>query len=113
VFLDNDNVLLPNHFENYLSEIEGTAYDFVYFDILVRGERWKTRLAYSQIDQGAVIVKTQMLRQIPPQSPLYWKDWEMIQHLLAKDCKHKKSGNAPTYHMMTNSKHREDPEGID
>jgi glycosyltransferase involved in cell wall biosynthesis len=113
VFLDNDNFLESNHFESYLGEIEGTDYDFVYFDMLVRGTRWETKLAYSRIDQGAVIVRTDVLKDIPAQSPLYWKDWEMVQHLLAKRCKHKKSKNFPTYHMMTNSANRVDPEGID
>jgi hypothetical protein len=31
MFFANDDVILPNHFENYLSEIENSDYDFVYF----------------------------------------------------------------------------------
>lgn len=112
-FLDNDNVLSSNHFENYLSEIEDTDLDFVYFDIMSLGKRFKTKLAYTRIDQGALIIRTEVLKGIPPQSKSYWKDWEMVQHLLASGAKYKKSNNKPTYHMMTNSSNRIDPEGID
>jgi glycosyltransferase involved in cell wall biosynthesis len=36
VFMANDDIILNNHLENYLSEIEGTDYDFVYFDSFTR-----------------------------------------------------------------------------
>jgi len=102
VFYANDDLILPNHFENYLSEIEGTEFDFVYFNSLVvpNNQIRNAQLQYGHIGHSELIVKTEFLRQMPKHSAEYGHDWNLIlnMELLGKS---KKSNNPPTYHVMS------------
>ena len=112
-FFANDDIILPNHFENYLSQIEGTDLDFVYFDSWVnpRNAIRNTQLQYGMIGHSELIVWTDFLRQMPTHNEHYGHDFELIQNM-AKNGKHQKAINCPpTYHVMSLSDKRE--EGID
>ena len=113
IFFANDDVILPNHFENYLSAIEGTDYDFVYFDSFVkpRNANRITQLQYGMIGHSELIVRTDFLKSMPPHNELYGHDFELIM-AMAQNGKHKKAeGHPPTYHVMSLSDNRE--QGID
>lgn len=98
VFLDNDDVILKNHFSSYLSEIENTDYDLVYFDSYIEPIKSKriSELRFGMIGHSEIIVKTELLKNYL-QTPEYGHDWAMIEHLRRKDIKVKKSLNEPTY----------------
>lgn len=112
VFFANDDVILPNHFESYLSAIEGTDLDFVYFNSLVlpNNQIRNAQLQYGHIGHSELIVRTEFLRQMPKHNEHYGHDWSLIEQM-AISGKHLKSENPPTYHVMSLSDNRE--QGID
>jgi len=113
VFFANDDIILPNHFENYLSQIEETDLDFVYFNSEVKpiNSLRVSRLEYGMIGHSELIVRTEFLRQMPTHNEHYGHDWALIQSMMLNG-KHKKAENCPaTYHVMSLSDNRE--QGID
>lgn len=114
IFIDNDDVIESNHFMNYLSHIEGTEYDMVYFNSYVQpynGLRY-TRLEEGRIGHSEIIVKGDMYRRIPNQDAEYGHDWRMIKSILDAGGKTKFAyGSYPTYRVMGVPNMRE--EGID
>jgi len=113
VFFANDDIILPNHFENYLSQIEGTDLDFVYFNSEVKptNSLRVSRLEYGMIGHSELIVRTEFLRQMPMHDEHYGHDFALIQNMMQSG-KHKKAENCPaTYYVMSLSDNRE--QGID
>lgn len=112
-FFANDDIILSNHFENYLSQIEGTDLDFVYFNSEVKptNSLRVSRLEYGMIGHSELIVRTEFLRQMPTHNEHYGHDWALIQSMM-QNGRHKKAENCPaTYHVMSLSDRRE--QGID
>ena len=113
VFFANDDIILPNHFENYLSQIEGTDLDFVYFNSEVKPNNSirNSRLEYGMIGHSELIVRTEFIRQMPMHDAEYGHDFALIQNMM-QNGKHKKAENCPaTYYVMSLSDNRE--KGID
>jgi hypothetical protein len=113
VFFANDDIILPNHFENYLSQIENTNLDFVYFNSEVKptNSLRVSQLQYGSIGHSELIVRTDFLRQMPTHNEHYGHDWALIQSMMLNG-KHKKAENCPaTYYVMSLSDRRE--QGID
>jgi glycosyltransferase involved in cell wall biosynthesis len=112
IFFANDDVILPNHFENYLSAIENTELDFVYFNSLVvpNNQIRNAQLQYGHIGHSELIVRTDFLKQMPNHNEHYGHDWSLIEQM-SMFGKHLKSENPPTYHVMSLSDNRE--QGID
>lgn len=113
IFYANDDIILPNHFENYLSQIEGTDLDFVYFNSEVKPTNSirVSRLEYGMIGHSELIVRTKFLQQMPTHNEHYGHDWALIQSMMLNG-KHKKAEHSPpTYHVMSLSDNRE--QGID
>ena len=102
-FFANDDILLPNHFENYLSQIEGTDYDFVYFDSFVapRNSIRVAQLQYGCIGHSELIVKTEFLQQMPKHNEHYGHDFELIKAMIQNGKSKKAFGCPPTYHVMS------------
>lgn len=97
----NDDVLLPNHFSNYLSAIEGDdAIGFAYFDSRLDfcNSIRESRLEYGGIGHSEIIVRTDLARMMPPHGPDYGHDWVFIQHLINSGTISRKAvGFPPTY----------------
>lgn len=113
VFFANDDIILPHHFENYLSQIENTDLDFVYFNSEVKptNSLRVSQLQYGMIGHSELIVRTEFLKQMPTHNEHYGHDWALIQSMMLNG-KHKKAENCPaTYHVMSLSDRRE--QGID
>jgi glycosyltransferase involved in cell wall biosynthesis len=111
MFMDNDDVILPNHFSNYYSEIVGTDYDMVYFNTFLApiepsGKIRESQLEFGMVGHQEVIIKSSLLSRYA-QSDKWGHDWEMIKHLLDNGAKVKKSQNNPTYHIMSVGELRE------
>jgi glycosyltransferase involved in cell wall biosynthesis len=100
VFMSNDDVILTNHLENYLSGIEGTDLNFAYYDTYIEPtERVRVaELKDGSIGHSELIVKTEFLRQMPPHDSDYGHDWRFIQNMFNATSKHKKiEGKPQTY----------------
>jgi len=112
-FFANDDIILQNHFENYLSAIENTYFDFVYFDSYVAPRRANrvAQLQYGMIGHSELIINSSFLREMPKHDCEYSHDWRLIE-AMAKFGTHAKAINhPPTYHVMSLSDNRE--QGID
>ena len=86
IFVANDDIILPNHFEHYLSEIEGTNLDLVYYNTFV-GPTNSVRnsiLKGGQIGHSECIFRTDFIRDIPHGDD-YGQDWRFIQYLIGKE----------------------------
>lgn len=84
IFAANDDLILPNHFEDYLHTIMGTTYDFMYFNSYV--EPYKairnSQLEASQVGHSELIVRTEYAKKMPPHTPDYGHDWVFIENLM-------------------------------
>lgn len=101
VFFANDDIILPNHLENYLSIVEGTEYEMGYTKTWL--DPWNTirdpKLAPCEIGHSEIIVRTDVAKSLPPHSPAYGHDWDFINGFIQRG-KCIKGHNPPTYHVM-------------
>jgi glycosyltransferase involved in cell wall biosynthesis len=104
VFMANDDLILNNHFEHYLKEIEGTDLDFVYFNSYTRfGGIRNSRLEFSQVGHSELIIRTEFLKKMPDHSKDYGHDWQLIENMINSGAKYKKAeSEETTYHVMGN-----------
>lgn len=103
LFMANDDVIEPNHFESRLKHIEGTEYDFVYFNSNVRpdgGYVRKAKLEISGIGHSELIIKTEFLKRMPPHQAIYGHDWHLIDAMMRTGAKYKYVDDEPTYTVM-------------
>lgn len=112
-YVDNDDVVLPNHLENYLSGIEGTDLDWVYYNTfneaigLVRDSKASPGL----IGHAELCIRTGFAATLEQEKPEYGHDWAMIQEMMSKTDKYKKIENPHTYIIKGTPAKRE--QGID
>ena len=98
VFLSNDDVIKSNHFENYL-KIENTDYDFAFFDTFVEPTK-KVRvpeLKEGCIGHSELIIKTDLLKTMPPHTNRYGHDWDLISNMIQARARYGKIESEPTY----------------
>lgn len=102
IFIDNDDCIEDNHFSNYLSGIEGTEFDMVYFDTFIYPTKTlrRPKLSYGNIGHAEIIVRTDIARKVPKQSSAYGHDWEFINSLISVGAKISKCETPPTYCIM-------------
>lgn len=108
-FVDNDDYVSANHLQHYLSEIENTDYDFVYYNTFdnSRGIIRNVEPAMGLIGHAELCIRTDFFATLPDQSAHYGHDWEMIQDMLNKG-KHKKAESPNyTYKIMGTPYNRE------
>lgn len=103
IFYANDDVILENHFENYLGAIENTNLDFAYFNSYVAPHHSvrNSELKYGHIGHSELIVKTSFLQSMPPHTGEYGHDWHLIDYMLRSTNKYKKAYGTPTYWVMS------------
>jgi len=102
VFMGSDDVILPNHLENYLSQIEGTDLDFVYFDSWVEpyNAPRNAQLKHGMIGHSELIVRTEFLKQMPPHDEFYGHDWRLIENMIKAGAKYKKGVGCPQTYIV-------------
>lgn len=111
MFMANDDVIEPNHFENYLGGIEGTDLDFAYFNSWIKphGGIRNAELRYGGIGHSEIIVRTDFIKAMPPHSDVYGHDWHLIDSMIQNSSKHMKHADRPpTYIVMGLGEHRAD-----
>lgn len=114
VFTANDDILAPDHLEHYLSEIDGTDYDFVYYQCRLPGNQGNRNpeLRYGGIGHSELIIRTEFLKGMPAHSAEYGHDWHLVDAMMKAGAKHKKAvSTKATYYIMGTPACRE--EGID
>lgn len=100
IFLGNDDLILPTHFENYLSEIEGTDLDFVWFPwVSNQGRPYRFRLKSWKIGHAGLIIRTDFLKRMPPHEKDYNHDWSLVANMIKAGAKYKKGNDRITYLM--------------
>lgn len=114
VFLDNDDVISPNHLEHYLSEIEDTDLDFVIFNTWDKqnNKLIEAKDAKGHINHGSMIIRSEFYKSVEAQKPERGHEWTLFLRMrdLTPKWKFAKSQEA-TYMLMSNSGKQE--EGID
>jgi glycosyltransferase involved in cell wall biosynthesis len=103
LFMANDDIIEPNHFESRLKHIEGSEYDFVYFNTKVRpdgGYIRKSKLEISGIGHSELIIRTDFLKRMPPHQAVYGHDWHLIDAMMRMGAKYKYVDDEPTYTVM-------------
>jgi hypothetical protein len=108
MFMDNDDVIEPDHISNYYNAISKTENDLMYFNswldpIEVRGTRGKirdTKMEEGMIGHAEIIVKSSLLKSLKPETPEYNHDWKYIKQMLDEGAIYEKSNNKPTYKIM-------------
>lgn len=113
LFMANDDMISPVHMAVYLDGIEDTPYDFMYYDYLAFGKRMVTKIKYGHIGHSALIIRTDILKQMPPHGPEYGHDFDLIKNMIRAGARYRKGEITPTYYVMSGNGHRLDPEGID
>jgi glycosyltransferase involved in cell wall biosynthesis len=102
VFYANDDIILPNHFSHYLSEIENTEYDLVYYNselTPLKSDR-ETIMQISSIGHCDIIIKSDLAKRLKPHTEKYTHDWDFI-HEAAVTGKYKKAkSKLSTYKVM-------------
>lgn len=109
-FLDNDDVLKPNHFANYYGFMqENPDIDMGYFN--ARTEPWKkdrhSTLSRGGIGNAELIFKTDVLRKEYRLDAEYEHDWRLVDRVMKGGYKIKKSKATPTYIIMSIPNYRE------
>ena len=102
IFYANDDIILPNHFSHYLSEIENTEYDLVYYNSNLapfNGDR-DTILQISCIGHCDIIIKTELAKTIKSHTEQYTHDWDFIYELAIKGKSKKADSKLATYRVM-------------
>jgi len=109
IFYANDDIILPNHFENYLSAIEGTDYDFVYFNSNIMEKYTRnSSLNHGQIGHSELIIRTDFLQKMPKHTERYGHDWDLIQNMINVGAKYRKADEKPpTYIVKSLANNRE------
>jgi glycosyltransferase involved in cell wall biosynthesis len=95
LFLDNDDVIKPNHFSNYYNSIAGTDNDFVYLNTWIEplGIQRNAELKFGLIGHHEIIIKTDFLKTMPPQLSHYGHDWTLIENMMKNTNKYQKINN--------------------
>jgi glycosyltransferase involved in cell wall biosynthesis len=106
IFAGNDDILLPNHFEHYLSEIENTDLDLVYYNTYVGPTKSirNAQLKAGSIGHSELIIRTDFMRDIQ-HDPKYSHDWRFIEQLINKQPKHKKAQSTYCTYVVTHIHH--------
>lgn len=103
IFYANDDIILPNHFSNYLEIENYPDLDFMYFNSWVDPMKHIriSELQYSLIGHSEIIVKTDLAKQITPHNDRYGHDWDFINEVINKGKGEKSKLDYMTYMVMS------------
>lgn len=102
IWAANDDVILSNHFSNYLQIEKHPKLDYMYFNSWIEplGSKRDAVLAYCYIGHSEIIVRTEFLKSLSPHVPEYGHDWKVIEQMIAKG-KGEKCVSEETYRVMS------------
>ncbi len=102
IFAGNDDMLESDHFEHYLSEIENSDYDMVYYKTFLDplGSIRDPEICLGGIGHSEMIIKRSAIGDLT-HDPIYESDWSLLSKLIDNGIKMKKSeSNKTTYNVM-------------
>lgn len=109
-FVDNDDWVKEYHVQHYLSEIENTDLDFIYYNTWndALGIVRDTQASMGLIGHSELCIKTEFYKTLENQGDFYGHDWHMIENMMYMSSKHIKSSNPDwTYKIMSTPAKRE------
>jgi len=113
-FLDNDDVLKPNHFSNYYGHMENNP-DYVAGYLNAYTVPWNKErnscLSRGGIGNAELIIKADVLKKMYQPDAEYEHDWRLVDRMLKNGYKFIKSKAKSTYMIMSIPNFRET--GID
>jgi hypothetical protein len=114
IYVDNDDCILDNHFSNYISEIENTNYDLVYFNSFVEplNDFRISNLSIGNIGHSEIIVRREFILGVQDHLPQYEHDWIFINNIIKNNAKVKKA-NTSEYTYIVKSIYAIRENGID
>lgn len=102
IFAGNDDIIELNHFEHYLSEIENTDYDLVYYKSYIdpNDSIRNPSLQIGSVGHSELIIKKSCIGD-SKHDRVYACDWSFLSKLLNKGISTKKAeSNKTTYKVM-------------
>jgi glycosyltransferase involved in cell wall biosynthesis len=101
IFAGNDDTLLPNHFSHYLSGIEGTPYDLVYYNSFLNPYKThrNSQLRNSGVGHSEIIVKKDSILDYT-HTIKYDDDWGLIEFMINNSAKITKSPSELTTYIV-------------
>lgn len=109
-FFANDDVIKPNHFENYLSVVESDeSIDMAIFKTYIEpiNVEKPPSLDLGNVGHSQLIVRTSIAQNVPPHSPNYDHDFVFIKSIINTGAKVQFSHNPPTYVVKSIPSHLE------
>lgn len=99
-FLDNDDIIKPEHLQTRVTSIDGTPYDIVYHNAILRTNRENNtirhgKFAYGHIGHSELVIRSSW-KDAAPMGAHYGHDWSYIEGLAAAGAKHSHY-NSATY----------------
>lgn len=99
-FFANDDMLKPNHFENYLLPMESDkSVDMGVFKTHLEpfGGDKEPILNFGEVGHSQLIIKTSVAQSVPPHSPNYDHDWVFIKSIIDSKANVRLFHNPSTY----------------
>ena len=104
IFYANDDVILNNHFQNYLTEVESTNLDFAFFSTWINCNQMPRvpQLKFGHIGHSELIIRTSFLKNMPKHDQKYGHDFKLIEDMLRHTKKYKRADSQlQTYWVMS------------
>jgi glycosyltransferase involved in cell wall biosynthesis len=102
LFMDNDDVILRNHFSLYYNSIQGTDYDFAYLNTYLDQYKHnrKSELQFGSIGHHEIIIRNDFLKRVPMQKSHYGHDWTLIEDMINLGAKSLKVNNIEATYII-------------
>ena len=103
IYIDNDDCITQDHLSHYVSQIEGTDYDFIFFDTFIKptNQIRVSHMLFGHIGHAELVVRSSFLKTMPPHNSEYGHDWMLISNMVRLGAKYKKSDSGKaTYQVM-------------
>jgi glycosyltransferase involved in cell wall biosynthesis len=102
LFLSNDDIIFPKHFENYYNMTKESGKDFGIFKTYIdygNGvlQKRNPELLPTKIGHSELCFKSDVIKKLPQHSRVYGHDWEFIVNALNNKCTYEFFNNDPTY----------------
>jgi len=103
IFAGNDDILKPNHFSHYLSEIRGTDLDLVAYPMNMMPLNYILYPSWEscKVGHGNIIFKTSFLQSLPKVPPSPTHDWTLINEALTRTTKIKIADSKECTYLVT------------
>lgn len=102
IFMDNDDIIEPNHVKNYYEAICDTENDMMFFNTWIEPLQKirDTKLERGMIGHSEIIVKKSLISSVKPETSEYEHDWEIIKSMIDTGAKIEKGNIEPSYKIM-------------